>query len=183
MPIAFSGMTCCFGACFNSTFASAAALAAPKMVSSPANGTATPSSPAKMTATPPIATTAATSLRVTSASTWNPAASSAVVSGTVAKSTAEMPLGTDCSPLYRSVKLMPRLKKPHSAAPRSALPRGSGMRNAPAIANSSTDARVSRIVAAQTGGVASFPNRIARKVLPQMRAQATNVTAIRMRTT
>jgi hypothetical protein len=31
--------------------------------------------------------------------------------------------------------------------------------------------------------VASFPNRIARKVLPQMRAQATNVTAIRMRTT
>jgi hypothetical protein len=33
-------------------------------------------------------------------------------------------------------------------APRSALPRGSGMRNAPAIANSSTDASVSRIVAA-----------------------------------
>ena len=46
-----------------------------------------------------MATTAATSLRVTSGSTWKPAASSAVVSGTVAKSTAEMPLGTLVSPM------------------------------------------------------------------------------------
>ena len=48
--------------------------------------------------------------------------------------------------------------------------------------NSTTDASASRIVAAQTGGVASLPKRIARNVVPQIRAQATNVIAIRMLT-
>lgn len=46
-----------------------------------------------------------------------------------------------------------------------------------------TEASASRIVAAHTGGVASFPRRIARNVLPQMRAHATNVIAIRTPTT
>src|SRR5438552_3097631 len=46
-----------------------------------------------------------------------------------------------------------------------------------------TDAIARRIAAAQSGGTASFPNRIARKVLPQMSAHATKVTATRMLTT
>ncbi len=41
----------------------------------------------------------------------------------------------------------------------------------------------SRMAAAQSGGTASFPNRIARNVLPQMSAHATKVTATRMLTT
>src|SRR5712692_3638971 len=45
------------------------------------------------------------------------------------------------------------------------------------------DAIARRIVAAQSGGTASFPNRIARKVLPQMSPHAMKVTATRMLTT
>src|SRR4029077_14176433 len=77
----------------------------------------------------------------------------------------------------------PRLNRPHSAAPRSARRRGIGIRNAATMPNSTTDASASRIVAAQTGGVASLPKRIARNVVPQMRAQLTNVIAMRMLTT
>jgi len=77
---------------------------------------------------------------------------------------------------------MPRLNSPQSAAPRSARPRGSGIRNAPVIPNRTTDASTSRMVAAQTGGVVSLPTRIARNVVPQMRAHVTNATAMRMLT-
>jgi len=72
------------------------------------------------------------------------------------------------------------LKKPQSAAPRNAFPRGSGIRKAAAIPKRSTDASVSRMVAAQTGGVASLPRRIARNVLPQIAEQAMKVTAMRI---
>ena len=98
VPIALSAKTGGLGSRFRSTLPNAAAVAAPKIVSRPMNGTATPSSPAKMTATPPIAIAAAKSLRGTSRSTPNAAARSAVESGTVAKRTAEIPLGTVCSP-------------------------------------------------------------------------------------
>src|SRR5258708_14224125 len=127
VPTAFSGITSCFGDSFSSTFASAAALAPQNTVSSPASGTETPSSPAKITATPAIATIAAMSLRATRRSTPNSAARIAVVNGTDANRTAAMPLGTVVSPLYRSAKFTPRLKKPHSAAPRRAAPRGNGI--------------------------------------------------------
>jgi len=60
---------------------------------------------------------------------------------------------------------------------------GEGIRKIAAMRKRRTEAKASRIVAAQTGGVASFPRRIARKVLPQMSAQATKVTAMRMPTT
>jgi len=49
---------------------------------------------------------------MTSRSTPRIAARSAVESGTVANSTAAIPLGTVCSPTYSSEKLTPKLKKP-----------------------------------------------------------------------
>jgi hypothetical protein len=56
-------------------------------------------------------------------------------------------------------------------SPRSEGPRGKRWRVAIASPVRSGVARASRSVAAQTGGTASLPMRIARNVLPQMRQQ------------
>src|SRR5256886_9464348 len=66
---------------------------------------------------------------------------------------------------------MPKLKMPKSKAPRSAGPRGKRWRVARTSQVRSGAASASRSVAAHTGGTASLPMRIARKVLPQIRQQ------------
>jgi len=80
------------------TLESDAAVAARKIAMRPSSGTSSFSSPAKMIATPTIATIAAATLLATRRSTRIPAAMSAVESGTVAYSTAAIPLGTTRSP-------------------------------------------------------------------------------------
>src|SRR2546430_10312746 len=71
---------------------------------------------------------------------------------------------------------MPKLKMPKSKAPRSAGPRGKRWRVARTSPVRSGAASGSRRVAAHTGGTASLPMRIARKVLPQIRQQARKTT-------
>src|SRR5687767_247562 len=66
-------------------------------------------------------------------------------------------------------KFSPKFRNPYQAMARSAGPRGHAARETRAIAASSTVAIRSRTVAPQRGGTASFPIRIARNVLPQMR--------------
>src|SRR5262245_35219706 len=73
-----------------------------------------------------------------------------------------------------STKLSPKLRKPYQTIALSASPRGHWARRASAIDPWRMLAIARRTVAAQKGGSASFPIRMARNVLPQMSVMPAN---------